>query len=74
LVALRHCAAASDRKIRSVDREKKAGNVVGMVVSKLNVLRIARMTGDIPQNVNFAIPASIITSVLMQKVPSRIAG
>src|SRR5271166_2120217 len=42
----------------------KAGSVVGMVVSKLNVLRIARMTGDIPQNVNFAIPASIITSVL----------
>jgi hypothetical protein len=42
----------------------RAGNVVGMVVSKLNVLRIARMTGDIPQNVNFAIPASIITSVL----------
>jgi Trypsin-like peptidase domain len=42
----------------------KSGNVVGMVVSKLNVLRIARMTGDIPQNVNFAIPASIITSVL----------
>ena len=42
----------------------KAGNVVGMVVSKLNVLRIARMTGDIAQNVNFAIPASIIISVL----------
>src|SRR4029077_18418126 len=42
----------------------KSGNVVGMVVSKLNVLRIARMTGDIPQNVNFAIPVSILTSVL----------
>jgi len=42
----------------------KGGNVVGMVVSKLNVLRIARMTGDVPQNVNFAIPASVITSVL----------
>jgi Trypsin-like peptidase domain/Domain of unknown function (DUF4189) len=42
----------------------RAGNVVGMVVSKLNVLRIARMTGDIPQNVNFAIPASILASVL----------
>jgi len=42
----------------------RAGNVVGMVVSKLNVLRIARMTGDIPQNVNFAIPSSIITSTL----------
>jgi len=42
----------------------RAGNIVGMVVSKLNVLRIARITGDIPQNVNFAIPAPIITSVL----------
>ena len=42
----------------------RTGNVVGMVVSKLNVLRIARMTGDIPQNVNFAIPVSIITSIL----------
>jgi hypothetical protein len=35
-----------------------------MVVSKLNVLRIARMTGDIAQNVNFAIPAAIITAIL----------
>ena len=42
----------------------RAGNVVGMVVSKLNVWRVARMTGDIPQNVNFAIPVSIITSIL----------
>jgi trypsin-like peptidase/uncharacterized protein DUF4189 len=42
----------------------RAGNVVGMVVSKLNVLRIARMTGDIPQNVNFAIPVAIIISIL----------
>ncbi len=33
----------------------KAGNVVGVVVSKLNAIRIARATGDIPQNVNFAI-------------------
>lgn len=32
------------------------GNVIGVVVSKLNALRIAEMTGgDIPQNVNFAI-------------------
>jgi len=31
-------------------------NVVGVVVSKLNAMRIAQMTGgDIPQNVNFAI-------------------
>ena len=35
------------------------GNVVGVVVSKLNAMRIAQMTGgDIPQNVNFAIKGS----------------
>ena len=34
-------------------------NVVGVVVSKLNAMRIAQMTGgDIPQNVNFAIKGS----------------
>ena len=32
-----------------------AGNVVGVVVAKLDAIRIARSTGDIPQNVNFAI-------------------
>jgi hypothetical protein len=42
----------------------RAGNVVGIVVSKLNVLRVARMIGDIPQNVNFAIPVSIVTPIL----------
>ncbi len=31
------------------------GNVVGVVVSKLNAQRVARSTGDIPQNVNFAV-------------------
>ena len=32
------------------------GNVIGVVVSKLNAARIAEMTGgDIPQNVNFAV-------------------
>ena len=33
-----------------------SGNVVGIVVAKLNAARIAEMTdGDIPQNVNFAV-------------------
>jgi S1-C subfamily serine protease len=32
-----------------------AGNVVGIIVSKLNAQRIAQRTGDIPQNVNFAV-------------------
>ena len=33
----------------------RSGNVVGIVVSKLNAQRVARSTGDIPQNVNFAV-------------------
>jgi hypothetical protein len=32
-----------------------AGNVVGVVTSKLNAQRVAQSTGDIPQNVNFAV-------------------
>ncbi len=35
------------------------GNVVAVVVSKLNALRIAKVTSDIPQNVNFAIKSLI---------------
>jgi S1-C subfamily serine protease len=33
----------------------QGGHVVGVVVSKLNAQRIAQSTGDIPQNVNFAV-------------------
>ena len=29
--------------------------MIGVVVSKLNAARIAQRTGDIPQNVNFAV-------------------
>lgn len=32
-----------------------AGNVVGVIVSKLAAMRVAQQTGDIPQNVNFAV-------------------
>ena len=41
-----------------------AGNVVGVVVSKLNALKIARETGDIPQNVNFAVAAGAARAFL----------
>jgi hypothetical protein len=41
-----------------------SGNVVGIVASKLNALRAAQATGDIAQNVNFAIKASIIRAFL----------
>ncbi len=41
------------------------GNLVGVVSAKLNALRVMVATnGDIPQNVNFAIKASIVTSFM----------
>ena len=41
-----------------------AGNVVGVVVAKLDAFRIAQSTGDIPQNVNFAISAGAARAFL----------
>jgi TPR repeat protein/S1-C subfamily serine protease len=42
----------------------RAGNVVGIVVSGLDAVLMANMTGDLPQNVNFAITASVATAFL----------
>ena len=42
----------------------KAGNVTGVIVSKLNALNVAAITQDIPQNVNFAIKAGIAINFL----------
>ncbi|MFC7408650.1 S1 family peptidase [Hydrogenophaga atypica] len=39
------------------------GEVVGVAVSKLDVIRYARIAGDIPQNVNFAIKASVLNEL-----------
>lgn len=41
-----------------------SGNVVGVVSSKINAVRLAEVTGDIPQNVNFAIKASVVRAFL----------
>ena len=41
-----------------------SGNVVGIVASKLDAVEVARATGDIPQNVNFAINAGTIRAFL----------
>jgi TPR repeat protein len=40
------------------------GRLVGVVVGKLDALEVASVTGDIPQNVNFAIKASVVRSFL----------
>lgn len=38
----------------------RTGSVVGIVVSKLNAERLAKLTGDIAQNVNFAIKTEVL--------------
>ncbi len=42
----------------------KSGALVGLVVSKLNALRTASVTGDIAQNINFAIKPEIVRGFL----------
>ncbi len=41
-----------------------SGAVVGVIVGKLDALKTARAIGDIPQNVNFAIKATVATNFL----------
>jgi hypothetical protein len=43
----------------------QSGNLVGVVSAGLNALKLMLATnGDIPQNVNFAIKASVVTSFM----------
>lgn len=41
-----------------------SGNVVGVVVTKLNARIVAEETGDLPQNVNFALKAEVARTFL----------
>lgn len=41
-----------------------SGNVVGIVTAKLNAMKIADSTGDLPQNVNFAIKSELARKFL----------
>jgi S1-C subfamily serine protease len=42
----------------------KGGNVVGIVTAKLNAMEVQKATGDIPQNINFALKSSVIKDLL----------
>lgn len=41
-----------------------SGHVIGVIVAKLDALRVAQITGDIPQNVNFAVHWSEVRAFL----------
>jgi S1-C subfamily serine protease len=41
-----------------------AGNIIGIVTSKLNDIAIVKLTGSLPQNVNFAIKSPTVLSFL----------
>jgi S1-C subfamily serine protease len=52
-----------------------SGNVVGIIVGKLDAIKVAQATGDIPQNVNFAISALSARAFLdSQAVPYETAS
>jgi hypothetical protein len=41
-----------------------SGNIVGVVSAKLDALRMVKATGDIPQNINFAIKTGALRDFL----------
>ena len=41
--------------------------MVGVVTAKMNAVKMAKHTGDIPQNVNFALKASLVRDMLEVK-------
>jgi S1-C subfamily serine protease len=47
-----------------------SGNVVGVVAEKLNAVKFAKVMGDIPQNVNFAIKTGAVRDFLDNSVVS----
>ncbi|HTB01174.1 MAG TPA: trypsin-like peptidase domain-containing protein [Bradyrhizobium sp.] len=47
-----------------------SGHVVGMVAAKLNAIKFAKATGDIPENINFAIKTGALRDFLDNSVVS----
>jgi len=44
------------------------GTIVGVVAEKLNALKVARATGEIPENINFAIKTGALRDFLDNSV------
>jgi hypothetical protein len=44
-----------------------SGHLVGIVTAQLDAVRVAKVTGDIPQNVNFAVKAEVAKTFLDSK-------
>lgn len=42
----------------------QSGNVIGVIFAKLDAVTVAKLTGDIPQNVNFAIKGRLVEAFL----------
>ena len=53
----------------------ETGRVIGVIVAKLDAIAMAELTGEIPQNVNFAIKGAVATSFLReQNIPYSSGG
>jgi serine protease Do len=52
----------------------QSGNVIGIVVSKLDAAKVSQLTGDIPQNVNFAIKSAEVVRFLRGNGINPIVG
>ena len=46
------------------------GNIVGVVISQLDKLKVAKAIGSLPENVNFGIKALCGVFKLMQALPA----
>ena len=42
----------------------KSGNIIGVIVSKLDAIKTVKLTGSLPQNINFAINAATARAFL----------
>ena len=47
-----------------------SGEVVGVVAAKINAIKFAKATGEIPENINFAIKTGALRDFLLAPIAS----